>query len=63
MTNTAYDKIELHELIEFMLSNGTSLYGEVVGKDANWVTICTSDSNEPWSIAKSAIFAFRVHLD
>lgn len=63
MTKTAYDKIELHELIEFMLSNGTSLYGEVVGKDANWVTICTSDSNESWSIAKSAIVAFQVHFD
>lgn len=63
MTKTAYDKIELHELIKFMLSNGTSLCGEVVGKDANWVTICTSDSNEPWSIAKSAIVAFQVHID
>lgn len=42
-----YDKIELHESVEFMLSNGTTLKGEVVGKDSDWITICTSDSNKP----------------
>ena len=60
---TAYDKIELHEMVEFKLSDGTNLYGEVVGKDTHWVSICASDSIEPWSIAKSAIVAFRVHFN
>ena len=57
-----YEKIELHESLVIMLSNGITLEGEVVGKDSDWIAICTPDSNEPWCIAHNAIAAFRVHI-
>ncbi len=55
--------IRLHELVEIVLADGTRLFGEVVGKTSKWVAICGGDSNEPWSISRSAIAAFRPQFD
>lgn len=57
-TGNAYDKLVLNKYAYFMLVNGKEIWGDVIGNDKEWVTLCTRDG--VWYISKKFIMAFCV---